>query len=318
MPAPFDSQVCIVSDQPLPNLMPALDSGIGRDRVVLLETPRMAARADALEKVLAGRGRQVFRRPVPDDGNLPAFRRCTEAVLAEFPDSALNATGGQKTMSLLAFDVWRAAGRPVFYVERDNRLIWLHPVDAPQGVVQGHVGVAEYFAAFGQSLQAAHREPDPADGAAERCGGIRVPRPRRGDPQQAGRKLESQVFRIAREALALSGPRDRGEILWGVRTAGDCPDELDIVAVRDGVLFIIECKNTHHRENFNVFLNKLETMRQKRGLTARAALVTTAPVDPAGGIAKRAREANILLIGQDGLSRLRETLRRWFAGERLP
>lgn len=64
-------------------------------------------------------------------------------------------------MSILAYDVWREANRPVFYVERDNRVLWLNPVERAQTRVRGGLGLEDYFAAFGQQLVHWRNQPDP-------------------------------------------------------------------------------------------------------------------------------------------------------------
>lgn len=108
---------------------------------------------------------------------------------------------------------------------------------------------------------------------------------------------------------------DHMEIAWAAKTAGQEGDELDVVAVRDNVLFILECKNKAAVSGeFNAFLNKLDTLRRKRGITARAALITTANVRDDVGHAKRAHELGILLRGRDHLAQLDTELIRWFKG----
>jgi hypothetical protein len=307
----FDSHVCLVSEQPLPNLAAALDSQIGRERVVLLVTSRMESRADHLESVLQNKGRSVIRYRVNEYEPLEVLRMRMQGILTRHPHSALNATGGLKTMSILAFDVWRHGDRPVFYVERDNRLLWLHPIERDPARVEARLGLKEYFQAFGQEIVAMKTPADLTGGAHQ------------GTPSR-GQQFEAKVFRVASQALQGSRPFDHAEIAWCVRTGGQEPDELDVVAVRNNVLYIIECKTIEHnkierksakkrnRGPFNAFINKLDTLRRKRGLTARAALVTTAPMPAQGGYARRAQESEILLVGKERLDQLQQILCEWF------
>lgn len=307
------THVCLVSEQPLPNLTAALDAKLGCRHVVLLESPRMKARADALEDVLARHRLAVSRRPVDDSGDLPRFRADVDAVLHEFPTAALNATGGLKTMSILAFDAFRAAGQPVFYVERDNRLIWLDPIDRPQARLHGTLGLHDYFAAFGQRISEHRTEPAANDGGEAMLKRLHnLPAAGHGDHEHIGERFESLVFRAMRIAAGQAGTDMHTDIAWGVKIAGETTDEFDVVAVRDNVLYLVECKNVKGA-GFNAFLNKLDNLRRKRGLTARAALVTTAHIPAHGGNARRARDSGILLIGRDGLAGLRQHLAGWLA-----
>ena len=306
--------VCLVSDQPLPNLTPALDPHFGAARIVLLESPHMQARANAIEHVLRGFGRTVTRRSIDDRGDLLAFRRAIETLLVEFPDALLNATGGLKTMSILAFDAFRAAGQPVFYVERDNRLLWLNPPERPGQRLTGTLRLEDYFIAFGQTLSKANRQPDSQDGGNAWLNKLKyLPAPGHGDHHHVGTRFESLIFRACQQAADLHAGGPAIDLAWGVKTAGTIPDEFDVVLVRDNVLHLIECKHSNGA-NLNGFLNKLDNLRRKRGITARAALITTARIPTGGGHAQRARESGILLLGQDSLHNMPSRLADWMAG----
>lgn len=308
------THVCLVSDQPLPNLTPALDADFGATRIVLLESPHMKARANAIEHVLQRFGRTVTRRPIDDRGDLLAFRRAIETLLLEFPDALLNATGGLKTMSILAFDAFRAAGQPVFYVERDNRLLWLNPPERPGQRLTGSLRLEDYFSAFGQKLAKLNRQPEATDGGNAWLNRLtQLPPPGHGDHNRIGTRFESLVFRICQQATGLLAGGPPTDLAWGVKTAGAIPDEFDVVLVRDNVLHLIECKHSNGA-NLNGFLNKLDNLRRKRGITARAALITTARIRNDGGHAQRAKESGILLLGHNALNNLPRQLADWIAG----
>lgn len=308
---PRSTHVCLVSEQPLPNLTPALDNQFGADRVILLESPHMQPRATNLANVLGRHGRQVVRQTIDDRGDLAAFRAQVNAVLREFPDALLNATGGLKTMSILAFDAFRAAGQPIFYVERDNRLIWLHPLERPGQRLLGNLGLEDYFAAFGQTLTSLSRQPDCKDGGPAWIDRLQqLPPPGQGDHNRLGTRFESLVYRVCQQIIASRHDQTCIDLAWSVRAAGAIEDEFDIVLVRDNVLHLIECKHSNGA-NLNHFLNKLDNLRRKRGITARAALVTTADVPVKGGHVQRAKEAGILLLGRRDLPRLRPSLAEW-------
>jgi hypothetical protein len=163
-PLPFDTHVCLVSEQALPNLTPALDSGWRPQRVVLVVSDdQMDLRAGWLATLLSRHGirSEIFRLSsvVDFDLMLSDFRRVVEA----FPRSTLNATGGKKTMSLAAFSAFREKNRPVFYVERDNRIHWLTPQFSEGAELSTELSLHELLYAYGQSVDEAHTEPVPLD-----------------------------------------------------------------------------------------------------------------------------------------------------------
>lgn len=304
----FSTQICLVSDQPLPNLLPALSPALACRRAVLLATPQMTSRADSLADALARHGIEVIRTTTQSE-NLEVFRRQVTELASTYPDAMLNATGGLKTMSIMAFDVFRSASRPVFYVERDNRLIWLSPSDRPASQLPGVLGLQDYFAAFGQVISAAERHPLDGDGGMGMLARpSALPPP---GPGRAGQQFESLVFRAMRTALDEVGSKPT-EVAWGVKVSGTSTDEFDVVAVRDNVLYLIECKHAGGA-GLNGFLNKLENLRRQRGITARAALVTTASVPTNGGHAQRASDNGILLLSRRDLPKLVERLVAWLS-----
>ncbi len=309
---PFDTHVCIVSGEPLPNFLPAISAEIGREKVVLLVSPSMNDKADALESALKRKSRSVIRYPIDDKSNLPLFRSQIQQVLADHPSSALNATGGLKTMSIIAYEVFRSADRPVFYSERDNRIIWLNPVDAEQLRLPGILGIDDYFSAFGQTFKHIHRKPLADDGGDTMLKNLHaLPKAKEGDHDRVGEKFESLVFRAASKALAALPASGTQEIAWGVKTIGEIEDEFDVVIVRNNTLSLVECKNSSSTAGFNDFLNKLDNLRRKRGITARAALITTAHIAKDGGNAKRAADNRITLLDDSDLPALTDKLKLW-------
>jgi hypothetical protein len=170
MPAPIDTHLLLVSNQPTPNLTPALDPAVRPARVVLLVSPDMAQRADWLGGVLARRGMRVDRWPVDDAWNLEhvQFRVLelleAERALVERGGIAVNVTGGTKPMAIAAFDAFRAYELPIFYVHPEqDRLIWLYPSERPNLDLADRVRLDDFLAAHGASLTAREDNAVPAD-----------------------------------------------------------------------------------------------------------------------------------------------------------
>ncbi len=127
-----NTQVCLVSNQPIPNLTPLLDSSLEARRAILVVTPDMHERAGWLEEVLRPRGIRSELWPIDDAWDFDAIQsRIMELLERETADGArpaLNATGGTKLMSIATYEAFRAYELPIFYVhpERDS-IVWLQP-----------------------------------------------------------------------------------------------------------------------------------------------------------------------------------------------
>jgi hypothetical protein len=301
------THLCLVSDQPLPNLLPTLCPDLACKQVILLATPPMKDRSASLASVIYKHGIQPVQLATQSH-DLVEFRRQITLLLGDYPEAILNATGGLKTMSIVAFDVFRDGGRPAFYVERDNRLIWLSPADRPGQKLPGVLCLDDYFAAFSQKIEEKSTKPLVNDGGLGLLARpSSLPKPGPGD---RGRQFESLVFRAMKTALEEVGGQT--EAIWGARIAGSSIDEFDVVAMHDNVLHLVECKHAGGN-GFNAFLHKLENLRRQRGITARAALVTSASIQVDGGNSQRARENGILLLSRRDLPNLVNHLISWLS-----
>ncbi len=152
----LDTHVYLVSQQPTPNLTPALDPAVQPRRVILVVSPPMRRRAGWLGEVLEPRGIRIETWPVDDpwsighleDRMLELLAREEEAVAASA--IALNATGGTKPMSIAAYEVFRAQSLPIFYIhpERD-RLVWLAGSAEPDVTLENRVRLEHFLHAHG-------------------------------------------------------------------------------------------------------------------------------------------------------------------------
>lgn len=127
-------QICLLSEQPAPNLCPVLDSRFSVQEVVFVTSPQQTKRVPWLEQVLKPRGIKVSTLPVE---NAFAFDELLATLEAEVQQRKtlgqhllINATGGTKPMSIAAHMAGFNADVPVFYVQNDH-VYWLN--DAPAG-----------------------------------------------------------------------------------------------------------------------------------------------------------------------------------------
>ena len=126
---PFVVHVCLVSEQVLPNLLPALDPETRPDEAVLLVSPDMRNRGETLGNLLrdAGcRARLVDVAPY----SFPSIRQTVAGLMDGMGDceAVLNVTGGTKIMALGAYEVFRDRGHSVFYIDtHDGERVELFP-----------------------------------------------------------------------------------------------------------------------------------------------------------------------------------------------
>lgn len=158
----YDVHVCMVSQQPLPNLIPVKNEASRPAEVVLLVSEDMKSRADTLEKALHSCGCRVTKRPI-HPYRIEEIRQEIFTVLTEREGQqvTLNATGGTKIMALGAYEVFRGLELPVFYVDTENdQIVTLAPVQTTYQLPE-LMTVKSYLAAYGYEVakSADHQVP---------------------------------------------------------------------------------------------------------------------------------------------------------------
>lgn len=130
----FSTHICFVSQQPVPNLMLAMNPDSKPKKIYLLSSQ------DMLDKGIAKNLQNMFKKVsvaaeiVPLQSlsffSMKGYLNNFLNALYEKEDIsqyAFNLTGGTKPMSLAAFDACRELGMPMFYVDTFNKnLMLLH------------------------------------------------------------------------------------------------------------------------------------------------------------------------------------------------
>lgn len=148
------THVCLVSDQPAPNLLPLLDESLKPQRVVLLVTPQMKDKATYLERVIAPMGIKVETIALDAAENFDDIQDKLLNLLTQEQSAniALNATGGTKWMVIAAQDVFRVNGSPVFYVSIENdTLLFLGAQQKPRKLQQ-LINLETFLKSYGYSV----------------------------------------------------------------------------------------------------------------------------------------------------------------------
>ncbi|WP_305908195.1 DUF1887 family CARF protein [Methylomarinum sp. Ch1-1] len=148
----YQTHLVLISAQSVPNITPILDERFRPDRVVMLVSPDMRARADDLERIYQPRGVKVQRWFVDDAWDVEHIRNRVMELLTEYEqdDIVLNATGGTKPMSIAAYEVFRTFDKAIFYVHPEaDRLIWMHPGDRDTVDLADKIKIKEYLQSYG-------------------------------------------------------------------------------------------------------------------------------------------------------------------------
>jgi len=145
----------LVSAQPVPNLIPALDPRFAVAEVILLVTEQMRPQARRLQLVfkrhdLPCRTWEETAPPFDPQG----MEELCFRVIESFPDGQsllLNATGGTKMMALAAANLFSSLDRGnVIYVDTAQGLIhFLYPSKEKAYQLEPVLGISDYLTAYG-------------------------------------------------------------------------------------------------------------------------------------------------------------------------
>lgn len=142
--------VCLVSDQPIPNLTTVLQ--FKPDTVMLLKTKEMEEKARLFEDVLKNHGFDV-RSEIIEAYDINNVITVSESLINKCKncDVSLNITGGTKVGTLGTFQAFYTQNKPIFYVNtKDNKIIKLFPESEHiEDTIKVSISIKDYLAAYG-------------------------------------------------------------------------------------------------------------------------------------------------------------------------
>ena len=114
--------VCLVSDQPIPNLTTSLQ--LRPDIVVLLTTEEKKEKSKQIERVLKDKGLEV-KTTMMEAYDIDNVMTVSENLLNEYKNKevSLNITGGTKIETLGTFQAFYTTGKTIYYVDTINNKI---------------------------------------------------------------------------------------------------------------------------------------------------------------------------------------------------
>ncbi|MBI5194630.1 MAG: DUF1887 family protein [Nitrospirae bacterium] len=145
------SHVCLVSDQPIPNLTTVLQ--FKPHTVILLATKERRKEAKRLEKVIRQKCVEVTTKEIRayDINDVVSV---SENVIKDFTDDeiTLNITGGTKIGTIGTFQTFYSSGKPIFYVNTyDNEIIKVSPVEE-KIPINVDISINDYLAVYGFNI----------------------------------------------------------------------------------------------------------------------------------------------------------------------
>lgn len=167
--SPFAVHILLASEQAAPNLLAALDPGMKPARAELLVTTKMQQRAADLKSVLGEAGVSCVLTVLDNEHDVERLQTQLLELAArldsEFAESvsrvAINLTGGNKLMALVALDVARTAGWAAFYVDVDtDQVIWVGQKKPAQSLTQ-QLRLRHYLKGYGYQVEGEFERPQP-------------------------------------------------------------------------------------------------------------------------------------------------------------
>ncbi len=145
--------VCLVSYQPIPDLIPLKTEELKPEKVVNLVSPDIKVQAARLKKIASDWGIEVEERQI-EPYDLDSARATCLDLLAHYEedDLTLNVTGGTKIMALAAFEVFREFKKEIIYVDTQDEKIQILSPDAATAAFRSVIRVKPYLTAYGQKI----------------------------------------------------------------------------------------------------------------------------------------------------------------------
>lgn len=140
--------VCLVSNQPIPNLTTILQ--FKPDRVILLSTEQMQEQTERLKKIISKNKIDIkVLNILPYDVNNVA-EVCAKVIDGcSDCDVSLNITGGTKVSALGAYQEFYTRGKPIYYVNTDeNKILQISPTEK-QLTITASVPMIDYLMSYG-------------------------------------------------------------------------------------------------------------------------------------------------------------------------
>lgn len=152
-PDPPQTHVCLISGQPLANLVPLLLEK--PQKALFIVSPEMHTQAERLGRVVRPRGITLDFRKVASAYDFTAILKVCEEIITTCPDKeglTLNVTGGTKIAALAAFQSFYFNNRRIVYLDTfNNTLLQLAPENDAIAMRDNLIKVRDCLVAYGMN-----------------------------------------------------------------------------------------------------------------------------------------------------------------------
>ncbi len=147
---------CLVADNLAANLMPLLDQRLRPETVVLIHSAAQQEQAKGLEQVLQSLPElKVVSCLLAAPDCMASVRHALVTLLEDYRGQvvALNASGGERLVALVAYEWFRAAGNPVFYVNTVAKQLHVFMAEAAPYQLAEQPSLEQYCLSRGFTLR---------------------------------------------------------------------------------------------------------------------------------------------------------------------
>ena len=160
----MSTHVLLISQQVLPNLTPLLDPAIKPQKVIMLVSQTMQKRAEWLKQILTPTGIKTEIINIEDPFDMHSVRDSVTELIINNENLTLNATCGTKLMCIAAYEEFRSAGLPIYYVHPESDLlIWLHDRNRKNHQISDRIKLDTFLTAHGAKVSAISRHKPKTD-----------------------------------------------------------------------------------------------------------------------------------------------------------
>lgn len=152
----YKTQICLVFDHTIANIIPILDDKIRPDNVILCAPEKRQNQAERLAEFIKGKGISVRIVQLGNRYDIRSLKTKLLDLASEFNSNkevAINLTGGRKIMSIAALMVFKELGFDCFYVMSDSaQIIMLNDIDKEFFNIQDQLNIEEFFFIHGYNV----------------------------------------------------------------------------------------------------------------------------------------------------------------------